>query len=76
MEFVAEWMRFGAMWKVFRNTEGYLECFRTTKTNKDGDPIDSERRCTLAKEIDELKAYFPRKYTKKSKHTEVQTTIQ
>lgn len=70
MTHIGTYKRFGALWQVYANSEGFLECVRTTRRNKDGEPIESERRVTNATSIDELKPYFRRKARKKSKHTE------
>lgn len=76
MTHIGKFKRFGAEWQVYANSEGFLECVRTTKRNKDGDPIESERRVTNATRIEDLKPYFRRKSSKKSKHTEQQMSIE
>ncbi len=65
------------VWQIYRQADGTLYGIRTTKRNKDGDPIASETVHTTAKDVLELKPFFKRKSPKrKSKHAnEVQTSI-
>lgn len=55
-EYIGEWKRFGVTYQVYRNRDGFLEVFGRKKAQP-----DIIRRVTIATEIDQLKAYFPRK---------------